>query len=95
LRVFSPGPDPGGGEQAKGNQTVLVVVLAGILVERTDAPAHPAQMPEPLVKKCAVDSLLTGRLLNLTCLYPLSKKSQLSIQKRRICRVTHNFELLP
>jgi hypothetical protein len=58
-----PGPDPGGGEQAKGNQTVLVVVFAVCLAEtsriRAGTAAHPAIFPEPFIKNSAVDSLAT------------------------------------
>src|SRR5690606_17354893 len=42
-----PGPNPGEGEQAKGDQTVLAVVLAVVLVMRDDAIARPAQWLVP------------------------------------------------
>ena len=43
-RLSLPGPDPGEGEQAKGDQTVVVVVLAVDLVEqpRGDRPFGPS-----------------------------------------------------
>jgi hypothetical protein len=39
---LDPGPDPGEGELARETQTVVTVVLAMVLVERTDARPRPA-----------------------------------------------------
>jgi hypothetical protein len=58
-----PGPDPGEGELAKENQTVLAaVVLAVVLVEDMDARRYPAPWPG---NSTAMSAIKRPRMIHL------------------------------
>jgi hypothetical protein len=75
---LAPGPDPGEGGWAKGDQTVLVVVLAMVLVERKDARRRPASWPGKSNAKSAIHRQRIIKLRNVAAFYAVSAKSQSS-----------------